>query len=207
MEPPLFFHDFGVPEEAALKKTTRYLGKRGKELPMDDDTIDYAIRNTRVLYAPDRRIDSFGETRFNFRLLTETMDEVGVTRIRSGWVETGKPRIYRPADLREIDTDGFSREAARFFRWLQAHGARLQPLLRYGFRFSRSQVAEEVVHEDIREVADRVVAEALASGDSLRAVICGVDAAWEASLLRFMLEMVQNSHEINVFDFRRRGLL
>ncbi len=174
---------------------------------MDDETIDYAIRNTRVLYVPDRRIDSFGETRFNFRLLTETMDEVGVTRIRSGWVETSKPRIYRPADLRRIETDGFSREAARFFQWMEAHGARMQPLLRYGFQFSRSQVTEELVHEDIREVADRVVAEALSSGDSLRAVIEGVDAAWEASLLRFMLEMVQNSHEINVFDFRRRGLL
>ncbi len=174
---------------------------------MDDESIDYAIRNTRVLYAPDRRIDSFGETRFNFRLLCETMDEVGVTRIRSGWVETSKPRIYRPADLRAIEMDGFSREAAQFFRWMEAHGARLQPLLRYGFQFARSEVSEELVHEDIREVSDRVVVEALSSGDSLRAVIVGVDSAWEASLLRFMLEMVQNSHEINVFDFRRRGLL
>ncbi len=174
---------------------------------MDDESIAYAIRNTRVLYAPDRRIDSFGETRFNFRLLCETMDEVGVTRIRSGWVETGRPRICRPTELCGIETDGFSRAAARFFRWMEAHGARLQPLLRYGFQFSRSEVTEELVHEDIREVADRVVAEALSSGDSLRAVIAGVDAAWECSLLRFMLEMVQNSHEINVFDFRRRGLL
>ncbi len=174
---------------------------------MDDAAIDYAIRNTQVLYAPDRRIDSFGETRFNFRLLTETMDEVGVTRIRSGWVETGKPLIYRPADLRRIETEGFSREAARFFRRMEEHGAGLQALLRYGFRFSRSEVTEEIVHEDIRSVADRVVAEALSSGDSLRAVIEGVDSAWEASLLRFMLEMVQKSHEINVFDFRRRGLL
>ncbi len=174
---------------------------------MDEASIDYAIANTRVLHAPDRRIDSFGETRFNFHLLTEPMDEVGVTRVRSGWVETHRPRIVRPAELRAIETDGFSREASRFFHWLESHGASLQALLRYGFQFTRSEVKEELVHEDVRSVADAVVAEALSSGDSQRAVILGVDDGWEASLLRFMLEMVQQSHEINVFDFRRRGLL
>jgi hypothetical protein len=38
-------------------------------------------------------------------------------------------------------------------------------------------------------------------------VIEGVDDAWEISLLRFMFEMVQKSGEINVFDFKRKGLL
>ncbi len=135
------------------------------------------------------------------------MDEVGSTRVRAGWVETGRPRIYRPENLRGIETEGFSREAHRFFDWMQEHGARLQALLHYGFQFKRSEVQEELVHEDVRAVSDRVVQEALHSGDSLRAVILGVDDVWEASLLRFMLEMVQQSHEINIFDFRRRGLL
>ncbi len=174
---------------------------------MDRGSIDYAIANTRVLYAPDRRIDSFGETHFNFRLITEPMDEVGVTRVRSGWVETNRPRIYRPENLRSIETEGFSPEAARFFAWMREHGASLGPLLQYGFQFTRSEVQEELVHEDVRTVSDRIVQEALHSGDNLRAVILGVDSVWEASLLRFMLEMVQQSHEINIFDFRRRGLL
>ncbi len=174
---------------------------------MREDDIAYAMAQTRVLYMPDRRIDSFGETRFNFRLITEPMDEVGTTRVRSGWVETGRPRIYRPENLRGIETEGFSREAARFFDWMQEHGASLQALLRYGFQFKRSEVQEELVHEDLPCVSERVVQDALHSGDSLRAVILGVDDAWEVSLLRFMLEMVQQSHEINIFDFRRRGLL
>ncbi len=174
---------------------------------MQGDSIDYAIAHTRVLYVPDRRIDSFGETHFNFRLMTEPMDRVGTTIVRSGWVETGRPRIYRPENLRDIETEGFSREAARFFARMREHGAQLSALLRYGFQFKRSEVQEELVHEDVRTVSDRIVQEALHSGDSLRAVILGVEDAWEASLLRFMLEMVQQSHEINVFDFRRRGLL
>ncbi len=165
------------------------------------------MRSTRVLYVPDRRIDSFGDTRFNFRLVSEPMDEVGVCRIRSGWVEANRPRILRPADLQGIETEGFSAEAARYFEWMAAQGARLRALFEYGFRFGRSDVNEELVHDSLAEVTDRVVKESLSSGDPFRAVIAGVDDAWEVSLLHFMLEMIQKSHEINIFDFRRRGLI
>ena len=79
--------------------------------------------------------------------------------------------------------------------------------MQYGFQFSRSEVGEELLHEDVREVSDRVVREAEASGDLFRTVIECVDDVWEVSLLYFMLEMVQQSHEINLFDFKRRGLL
>ncbi len=165
------------------------------------------MRETQVHYVPDRRIDTFGDTRFNFRLITEPMDEAGVCRIRSGWVEANRPRILRPVDLRGIETEGFGKDAARFFDWMQEHGASLQALLKYGFRFGRSEVNEELVHDSLAEVTDRVVAEALSSGDAFRAVIVGVDDAWEVSLLYFMVQMIQKSHEINIFDFRRRGLL
>lgn len=174
---------------------------------MNRSFIEFAMQHTRVLYVPDRRIDSFGDTRFNFRLITEPMDEIGVCRVRSGWVEANRPRILRPADLRGIETEGFGADAARFFEWMESHGARLRALLEYGFRFGRSDVHEELVHEPVREVEDKLVSESLSSGDPFRAVVAGVDDAWEVSLLCFMLEMIQKSHEINVFDFRRRGLI
>lgn len=174
---------------------------------MNRSSIEYAMQHTRVLYVPDRRIDSFGDTRFNFRLITEPMDEAGVCRVRSGWVEANRPRILRPADLRGIETEGFGADAARFFEWMESHGARMRALLEYGFRFGRSDVSEELVHESAREVEDKLVRESLSSGDPFRAVIAGVDDAWEVSLLCFMLEMIQQSHEINIFDFRRRGLI
>ena len=115
--------------------------------------------------------------------------------------------VQFPADLRSIETEGFSIEAARYFEWMEAQGARLRALFEYGFRFGRSDVNEELVHDSLAEVADRVVKESLNSGDPFRAVIAGVDDAWEVSLLHFMLEMIQKSHEINIFDFRRRGLI
>ncbi len=173
----------------------------------DDAVATYAMQNTKVLYVPDRRIDSFGETRFNFRLISEPLDAAGHCRVRTGWVEAHKPRILRPADLCGVEMEGFSPDAAKFFDWMRSRGASVQALVKYGFCFSRSDVQEEYLHEDARGVCDKVVKEALQSGDCYRAVIGGVDDAWELSLLCFMIEMIQQSHEINIFDFKRRGLL
>ncbi len=172
-----------------------------------DAAADYAMQNTQVLYVPDRRIDSFGDTRFNYVLLSEPLDSVGHCRIRSGWVEANRPRILRPADLVGIEMEGFGPAARSFFEWIAEQGAPIRALLKYGFRFSRSDVRTEYVHESVQEVSERVVNEALHSGDSFRAVIKGVDDDWEVSLLCFMLEMIQQSHDINFFDFKRRGLL
>ncbi|MCH5285557.1 MAG: hypothetical protein J1E42_08145 [Akkermansiaceae bacterium] len=174
---------------------------------MNASSFEYAIRHTRLLYVPYRRIESFGETRFNFRLLSEPMDTVGHCRVRSGWVEAGRPLILKPPTMQGIETEGFSAEAAKLFDWMREQGSPLQALVRYGFQFSRSEVQEEYLHEDIREVADRVVRETENSGDYYRAVIEGVDDTWEVSLLCFMIEIIQQSHEINIFDFKRRGLL
>ena len=60
------------------------------------DDIQYALETTRVIYEPDRRIDTFGDTRFEFLLLSELMDSVGKVRIRSGEVEANKPSIIKP---------------------------------------------------------------------------------------------------------------
>ena len=80
-------------------------------------------------------------------------------------------------------------------------------LVKYGFTIARTAVQEEYLHENICEVRDRVVRDAESSGDCLRVVLTGIDDAWELSLLCFMIEMIQQSHEINIFDFKRRGLL
>ena len=61
------------------------------------DDIQYALETTRVLREPDRRIETFGETRFEFQIISELMDQVGQVRIRTGEVEAMRPRILRPA--------------------------------------------------------------------------------------------------------------
>ena len=46
-----------------------------------------------------------------------------------------------------------------------------------------------------------------ASGDPMLAVMEGVDDAWEVALLKFSIDMIGKSSDINTFDFKRKGLL
>lgn len=170
------------------------------------DDIQYALETTQVLYEPDRRIDTFGSTRFEFQLLSELMDTVGQVRIRSGEVEANQPTIIRPEAYREMEFEGFGADARRFQAWLHARG-RDVALMKYGFQFRRGNVREELVHDSLEDVRSRVVEDARRVGNPMRAVLEGVDDAWEISVLRFAVEMVEKSHGINVFDFKRKGLL
>ena len=71
------------------------------------DDIHYALETTKVLREPDRRIDTFGETRFEFQLISELMDRTGEVRIRTGSVEAMRPRILRPSAYNEVQLEGF----------------------------------------------------------------------------------------------------
>lgn len=174
------------------------------------DDIQYAMETTRVLLEPDRRIDTFGDTRFEFVLLSELMDEVGRTRIRSGELEALRPRLVKPDGYSDIELEGFDPAARERFealvRKMREQGQDLA-FLNYGFRFRRSDVSEEMVHERLDAVRDRVVADVRQRGNPAQAVIEGVDDAWEVSIFKFTFEMIRSSWAINRFDFQRRGLL
>ncbi|MFC7337089.1 hypothetical protein ACFQY0_07865 [Haloferula chungangensis] len=174
------------------------------------DDIQYAMEATRVLLEPDRRIDTFGETRFEFQLLSELMDSTGQIRIRTGEVEALKPQIVRPDGYANIELEGFEEKARERFdalvEKLRAQGQDMA-FLNYGFRFKRGQVKEELVHDSMDVVRDRVLEDARIKGNPARAIIEGVDDAWEVSIFKFSFEMIVRSWAINRFDFQRRGLL
>lgn len=174
------------------------------------DDIQYALETTRVLREPDRRIDTFGDTRFEFQLLSELMDSGGEVRIRTGHLEAMRPRIMRPSAYSEIELEGFNDDARKrldaMVEKLRAEGKDLA-FLQYGFQFRRSQVTEEVVHDRIEVVRDRILEDIRRTGNPARAIIEGVDDTWEVSLFKFAFEMILRSQDINAFDFKRRGLL
>jgi len=174
------------------------------------DDIQYALEMTKVLREPDRRIDTFGETRFEFQLISELMDRAGEVRVRTGEVEAMRPRILRPEPYREIELEGFDDNArARLDAMVEKFRAEGKNLafLQYGFQFKRGQVHEEIIHDSMDVVRDRVLEDIRRTGNPARAVIEGVDDAWEVSILKFSFEMILRSHEINAFDFKRRGML
>lgn len=178
------------------------------------DDIHYALEMTKVLREPDRLIATFGETRFEFQLVSELMDRVGEVRIRTGHVEAMRPRILRPESYNEIALDGFDSTARAHFdklvNKLRAEGNDMA-FLQYGFQFRRGEVHEEVVKDSMSSVQDRLLQEIRRNGNPVLAIIEGVDDAWEVSLFKFAFDMIMRSHEVNIFDFqrdfRRRGLL
>ncbi len=171
-----------------------------------DDDIQYALETTEVLLEPDRRIDTFGTTVFEFHIISELMDSVDEVRVRQGNIEAGRPLIVNPNMISNLSFEGFGEQADEFAEWLRRQeGA--ATILQYGFKFRQSDIKESVVHDPFEAVRDRILEKVSASNDPLQAVITGVDDTWEISLLRFTFEMIQRSSGINLFDFKRRGLL
>ena len=171
-----------------------------------DESIQYALETTHVLLEPDRRIDTFGTTVFEFHLISELMDSINEVRIRAGNIETARALIVSPQNLDTLSFEGFGEQAEGFADWLRRQEG-TAAFLKYGFNFRQWDIQESIVHDPIAEVRDRVVQQVSASNNPLNAVIEGVDDTWEISLLRFTVEMIQKSHGINVFDFKRRGML
>lgn len=170
------------------------------------DSIQYAMETARLLHEPDRRIDTFGATRFKFTMLSEPMDSVGQVRVREGEMEAQKPQIIRPDAMQEIELNGFQQKAGEFIDWLKEN--KLEPVFfQYGFVFKRSHVTEALLNDNMEAVRDRVLTDVKATGDPMLAVMEGVDDAWEVCLLRFAIDMIGKSSGINVFDFKRKGLL
>jgi hypothetical protein len=174
-------------------------------MPSEFD-IAYALEQTQVIHEPDRRIDTFGSTQFEFSLVSELMDTVGSVRVRDGRIEADKPLILRPEGFSGFDFEGFGPKAQAFGEWLREHADQLA-ILKYGFKFRKNDVSEHIVHEPMDLVCGKLVEETRKSGNPMRVIIRGVDDVWEICLLKFTVEMIEKSAGINLFDFKRRGLL
>lgn len=170
------------------------------------DSIQYAMETARLLREPDRRIDTFGSTRFKFTMLSEPMDSIGQVRVRRGEMEAQKPQIIRPQDMGGVALEGFDDKAGEFLDFLREQN--LEPVFfQYGFMFKRGNVSEELIHDSLESVRERVMDDVRATGDPMLAVMEGVDDAWEIGLLKFAIDMISKSSDINTFDFKRKGLL
>lgn len=170
------------------------------------DDIQYALESTEVLLEPDRRIDTFGSTSFEFHLISELMDSVSETRVREGILHAERPTIIKPETYAELAFEGFGEQAEAFTQWLHENAEDLS-MLKYGFNFRKDKVREEVISEPFDAVRDKVIDRVRTASNPLSAVIHGVDDAWEVCLLKFTVEMIGLSQGINVFDFKRRGFL
>ena len=170
------------------------------------DDFQYAMDNTQVIFAPERRIDTFGSVNFHFYLVSELMDEVNQVRVRDGQIHAERPEILTAANCARLLLDGFGESARDFASWLE-HQRENLALLKYGFQFRKTGVTENIVNSPLEEVIARVRDQVTAAMEPSSAIIQGVDDAWEVCLMKFTMELVQQSAGGNIGDLRKRGIL
>jgi len=170
------------------------------------DDFDYAIENTHVIVAPERQIATFGNTSFDFYLISELMDRVNQVRVRNGKIHAERPQILTPEHYCRLLLDGFGEKAERYIEQLREH-ARNIAVLRYGFQFRKTDLSEHTLCDSVDAVINRTKRKVEDTNKPLSAIIHGVDDAWEVCLLKFTIDLVERSSGNNLGDFRKRGLI
>ena len=173
---------------------------------MKQDDFQYAIENTQVIVAPEQQIATFGTTSFHFYLISELMDRVDQVRVRNGRIDAERPQILTAEHFSRLLLEGFGEKAERFAERMREN-LRHIAVLRYGFQFRKTDVAEETIRDSLDAVISRTKRRAETADAPLSAVIHGVDDAWEVCLLKFTIDLIERSAGGNVNDFRRRGLI
>jgi hypothetical protein len=173
---------------------------------MKPDDFQYAIENTQVILAPERKISTFGSTSFRFFLISELMDRVDEVRVRDGRIHADRPQILTPEYFSRLLLEGFGEKAEQYIEQLREH-ARNMAVLRYGFQFRKTDVTERMFRDPLEAVIARTKSEVQHLQEPLSAVIQGVDEAWEVCLLKFTIDLIEHSSDGNLGDFRKRGLI
>ena len=169
------------------------------------DDFHYAMENTRVVIAPSHTIQTYGQTSFRFRLVTEPMDEAGSVRLRQGMIHAERPRILAPSHLSRMLLEGFGERAREFAEWVE--GDQGFHLLRYGFSLKKTDLSERLLHEPKEELIPRLEEEIRREDDPLNTLIEGVDDAWEVCVMKFTMDLIRRSAGENMAEWKRRGFL
>ena len=164
---------------------------------LNEDSFQYAIENTRVVRAPEQRIQTFGSTSFRFFLVSELMDSVNKVRVRDGRLHADRPMLITPDYLQQHALEGFGEKAEEFLGWLREN-ARDLAILKYGFQFKKTDISEELVHCSMDDVVGRLKDELGRRADPMSVLIQGVDEGWEVCLLKFTADLIQQSAPDNL---------
>ncbi len=170
------------------------------------DDFQYALENTRVVLAPEKRLETFGTSVLNYYLVTEEMDAVNLSRVREGSILAERPQIISPESFAKLMLEGFGDQARNYAEQISQHGQQMA-FLKYGFTVKKSDIRSYDVHDNMEVVCGRVAEQVRGKQDPLAAVLAGVDDGWEVCLLKFMLDMVSASGPRNSKDLRDHGLL
>ena len=165
----------------------------------------FAVANTEIVMPPSGQLETFGNTILNYFLVSESMDNVDLCKVRSGTMRLMQPQIIAPSSYSRMLLDGFGSEAQRYADWLQEHSEDVH-ILRYGYTLKNESFSEEEVHDTLDEVLSRVVKDAEKCADPFRAVVKGVDSPWDVCLVRLFWEVVRRSARKNIIEMAKHHM-
>jgi hypothetical protein len=167
----------------------------------------FAMANTEIVVPPSGQLETFGNTILRYALVSESMDQVDVCKVRSGTMRLMKPQIITPSNYSNMLLEGFGDEARRCAEWLQKHAD--DPdlhIMRYGYVLKNESFSEEEAHCGLAELLARVVKDAEKAADPFHAVVKGVDAPWDVCLVRLFWDVVRRSVRKNVLEMAQKHL-
>jgi hypothetical protein len=173
---------------------------------MSPEDLTYALENTRVIVEPRQAIATFGQTSFDFQLVTEPMDEVGTVCIRSGQLHAERPRILAPDYINKILLEGFGEQAREFADLFTNHPEHFK-ILRYGFVLKKKDFSKVHLKEPKETTLERLQEQIAQEERATTVLIEGVDDGWEACLLKFTMELIQRSAGENIGEWKKRGFI
>ena len=177
-------------------------------MEIDDERIKYAVLATEILRAPKQNLYTFGTTNISYFLVTQPIysdSKEGDTEtvVREGKVIAERPRIVTPYYLSRLE--GFGTEARRYFEsLLNEYGPNTAGVF---YTYKNEPKDLNIVSDSLPSVIEKINAEIDQRGDTLSAIIRGVDTLWDVSLLKFIFELTRRSLGDNVQQMGRRGLL
>jgi hypothetical protein len=166
----------------------------------------YAVNNTEVIVMPRSPLETFGATNLHYHMISELMDTVNRIRIREGAIQSHRPQIITPDYYASEMLEGFGAEANEYIGWLKLHAKDLR-ILQYGFKIQKTELREQVVSGNVREIIEQVKRQNAGKNDPLAAIIHGVDDPWDVCLLKFMVDVIRNSAPFNFNELGKRSLL
>ena len=155
--------------------------------------IWYAARTTQIVYMPRKLLETFGETRVTYNVVSSMQDDDSHVRLRTGLVKSARPLVLTPHYFRQQMLENFGDEAQSYFDHILSRQDNLR-ILQYGLCFMKQEYSEEVVGGTVEDVADQL---ARAAQDDLK----------EVSLMTFINALVKQSVPGNARDMARDGLL
>ncbi|MGD0351898.1 MAG: hypothetical protein ABSB38_00115 [Dehalococcoidia bacterium] len=164
-----------------------------------DEKIQYAVEHTEVVRAPMQSLATFGTTNIYYYLVTQLTEWVNV--VREGRVIAARPKIVTPSYL--VNLEGFSSQARKFIE-MMAERYPHEPGIFYTYKNEPREM--NIVSEPINAVIDKINQLIDDRRDPLTAIIKGVEALWDVSLLKFTYELTTSSVQANVAELEQRGL-